>query len=226
MIYFLNGGRNERGVLEHAESLKLYERLGVQRALIIPYAIMEDEWQRLWHENTTLFTIPGLEISSITTYDIDKNVIERAVAEADFIYLPGGSQKTLLQRMEKLGTGEILRAAVQGGRLKLLGGGSAGAMVMGTKCIVGRNDVTDVVDGLEFLSGHIVDSHFMNRHREARFLEVLQKHPDLTGIGIDEDTAAIFEDDFALQAVYGAGTVSLYYANKKERYDSNSTFNI
>lgn len=224
MHYFLNGGRDERAVLQYIESLALYSKLGVKNMLVIPYAIMEDDWQRLWHENKALFSVPGLRISSLTTYDTDKKLIAKEIARADFVYLPGGVQKTLLGRMEEMGTGQILRQAIQSGSLKLLGGGSAGAMVMGSKCIVGKKDVEAFVDGLGYMPGYVIDSHFSNRNREARLQSVLNDNPRLIGVGIDEDTAAVFTENFALQATYGAGTVSLYYPNKTERYDSNTIF--
>ncbi|MBC7708407.1 Type 1 glutamine amidotransferase-like domain-containing protein [Polaromonas sp.] len=222
MHYFLNGGRNERAVVKSRSALDFYRRLSVRNILIIPYAITEQYWQQLWHDQQDLFGVPGLEARALTTLDTDPSKIADYVNWADFIYLPGGAQQSLLTRMEQLGTGQILSAAIASGSLKLLGGGSAGAMVMGTQCIVGHSNVNAVVAGLDLLPGYIVDSHFTNRHRENRLLDVLQEHQELIGIGIDEDTGIILSEDFTLQTVMGAGTVSVYRNNKKEIYDSNS----
>ena len=38
-----------------------------------------------------------------------------------------------------------------------------------------------------------VDQHFHNRNRMARLMTAIAAHPDKIGIGIDEDTVAIFE---------------------------------
>ncbi|MDL2341814.1 MAG: Type 1 glutamine amidotransferase-like domain-containing protein [Patescibacteria group bacterium] len=225
MQYFLNGGRDERGVVKNSQALAYYQSLGIQRLLIIPYAIMEDFWQQLWHDKQDLFGVPGIETRALTSLDVDPQIIRDYLEWADFIYLPGGAQKTLLRRMEQLGTAKVLREVIQNGSCKLLGGGSAGAMVMGTQCIVGRSNVETVVPGLNLVPGYIIDSHFANRNRESRLLSVLADHPELSGLGIDEDTGLVLGEDFALQAVYGAGTVSIYTKNKKEIYDSNSRFN-
>lgn len=222
MLYFLNGGRNERDVLKLPESLDLYKKLGVTKLAIIPYAIMEEEWQRIWYQEKDLFGIPGLEVKALTIFDTDKDHIRKTLAWADFMYLPGGTQKTLLRRMRELGTDEQIREAIQAGNLKLLGGGSAGAMVMGPHCIVGSKAVEEVVDGLDFLPNVIVDSHFSNRDREGRLTDVLQEYETSFGIGIDENTAVVLDDQLVLQQVFGAGTVNIYRNNKKETYDSNS----
>lgn len=222
MLYFLNGGRNERDVLKLPESLALYKKLGVTKLAIIPYAIMEEEWQRIWQQENDLFGIPGLEVKALTIFDTDEALINKTVGWADFIYLPGGAQKTLLRRMRELGTDRYIHEAIKLDRLKLIGGGSAGAMVMGSQCIVGRRDVEEVVEGLNFLPSAIVDSHFSNRDRESRLTGVLHDHKPTTGIGIDENTAAVLDGQLALQQVFGTGTVSIYRNNEKETYDSNS----
>lgn len=222
MLYFLNGGRNERDVLKLPESLDMYKKLNVTKLVIIPYAIMEEEWQRIWQQENDLFSIPGLEVKALTIFDTNEIDIQKTVRWADFIYLTGGAQKTLLRRMHELGTDKLIQEAITQNQLKLLGGGSAGAMVMGSHCIVGRETVEDVVEGLNFLPDVIVDSHFSNRDRESRLTGVLQDHTASTGIGIDENTAVVLDGQLALQQVFGSGTVSVYRNNKKETYDSNS----
>ena len=222
MHYFLNGGRNEKGVLRQSESLELYKKLGVTRLVVIPYAIMEAEWQRLWHDKTDFFNIPGLETRSLTIYDTDRNFIAETLAWADFVYLTGGAQKTLLRRMDELGTHQALQKVLASGSLRLLGGGSAGAMAIGEQCIVGRDQAESVVNGLNFMPATIIDSHFSNRNRESRLQNVLNGYPQVTGIGLDEDTAAVWNERLTLQTVFGSGTVSVYRKDKKLDYDSST----
>jgi len=222
MQYFLNGGRDERGVLRHPAALALYQRLQVKRLLIIPYAVVEDEWQRLWHESGDMFRTPNLEIKSLSTYDTNLQDIAERIAWADFIYLTGGSQKTLLRRLNELGTSELLLGAVKSNDFKLIGGGSAGAMVMGSECLVGRDEVSEVIPGSGILDGMIIDSHFSNRNRESRLTAILNKKQSLTGIGIDENTGLVLDEQAQVSEVFGDGAVSIYKGNDKKIYDSNT----
>jgi len=54
----------------------------------------------------------------------------------------------------------------------------------------------------------IVDQHFHNRNRMARLLSAIAIHPDKIGMGVDEDTCAIFEGDDKIQ-VTGKGVVTI-----------------
>ena len=52
-----------------------------------------------------------------------------------------------------------------------------------------RRKFIQVVPGLGFLSGAIIDQHFLRRERENRLFSVILERPTLVGIGIDEGTA-------------------------------------
>jgi len=221
--YFLNGGRNERGVLLDDSSLALYKQLGIKRVLFVVYALVEDYWQDAWSRSKSLITINGIEARSLTIYDSDPAFITSAIRWADFVYIPGGSQATLLKRMQELGTAEILSQTVQENSLKLLGGGSAGAMAMGSWCIVGHKNVKNVIEGLQYIPGNIIDSHFTERNRLPRLQAVLQDLGDgrMIGMGLDEDTAVLLDEKLKMIAIYGPGNVTII--NKKVSvYDKNS----
>jgi cyanophycinase len=223
MHYMLNGGRNERGVLVSPQALALYRQLKIKRVLFIVYALAEDFWQSAWKEAQSLIGIPGMELRALTTYTTDRVEIESALAWADFIYFPGGSQQSLLNRMHTLDTDRALEAVISKGTLRLLGGGSAGAMVMGSWCIVGHKDIKQVVPGLNYLPGYVIDSHFSERNRLQRLQAVMRDLPMIVGMGIDEDTAVVFDERLTIQAIYGPGSVTIC-DNKITRYDTNSTF--
>ena len=50
-------------------------------------------------------------------------------------------------------------------------------------------DVAVVEQGFDLLPGVVIDQHFLKRNRMKRLLGVLEDHPDLIGLGIDEETA-------------------------------------
>jgi cyanophycinase len=103
---------------------------------------------------------------------------------------------------------------VQQGELTLAGT-SAGAAVMGHHMIAGggsgespNRSLVDMATGLGMIPEVIVDQHFHNRNRMARLMSAVAAHPERLGIGIDEDTCAMFERDGLLQ-VMGKGTVTI-----------------
>jgi cyanophycinase len=67
----------------------------------------------------------------------------------------------------------------------------------------------EVVPGLGFLSGAIVDQHFITRERHNRLLSVVLERPTLIGVGIDEGTALEVEPGGGWR-VLGASAVVVY----------------
>jgi cyanophycinase len=96
-----------------------------------------------------------------------------------------------------------------------LAGTSAGAAVMGRHMIAGGSSgespnraLVDLAMGLGIIPEVLVDQHFYNRNRLARLLSAISAHSNLLGIGIDEDTCAMFESDNIIRAI-GTGAVTI-----------------
>lgn len=62
--------------------------------------------------------------------------------------------------------------------------------------------------GLGFISGVAIDQHFTQRGRQKDMTQLMQRHPQLLGIGIDEATAIIVQKSNA--KVVGRGRVHFY----------------
>jgi len=62
--------------------------------------------------------------------------------------------------------------------------------------------------GLGFLKGVGIDQHLLMRNRQFDMLEVIEAHPELLGIGIDENTAIVVSGDSF--EVLGQGYVAIY----------------
>ena len=95
----------------------------------------------------------------------------------------------------------------------VIGGTSAGAAIMSDSMLTGNQrrpdslgyygdeyptiarGASEVVAGLGFLHGAIVDQHFIRRERHNRLLSVVLERPGLIGVGIDEGTAVLVEPD-------------------------------
>ena len=123
------------------------------------------------------------------------------LTEATGVWLGGGSQMMLTDAY--LGTEVERQLKLLLDRGGVIGGNSAGAAVM-TRVMIARGRMkADVSEGFDFLPGAVVDQHFLKRNRLSRLLSVLTDHPDLVGLGIDEQTALVFHIRSRLLSVIG-----------------------
>lgn len=130
------------------------------------------------------------------------------------VFMTGGDQLRLCGLLMDTPIMEKLRMRAQLGEITLAGT-SAGAAVMGHHMIAGggsgespNRSLVDMATGLGIIPDVIVDQHFHNRNRMARLMSAIAAHPDKLGIGIDEDTCAMFEADGSFQVI-GKGTVTV-----------------
>jgi cyanophycinase len=128
--------------------------------------------------------------------------------------MTGGDQLRLCGLLADTPLMERIRQRVKLGDITL-GGTSAGAAVMGHHMIAGGSSgespnraLVDMAMGLGIIPEVIVDQHFHNRNRMARLLSALANHPERLGVGIDEDTCALFTSDHQMEVV-GKGTVTI-----------------
>lgn len=186
------------------------------RIAIIPSAsrepvIIGDRYQGIFQE---------MGAKEIRVLDIrDRSQAESAefqeyVEQCTGVFMTGGDQLRLCGLLADTPLMEKVRKRVQQGDLTLAGT-SAGAAVMGHHMIAGggsgespNRSLVDMATGLGIIPEVIVDQHFHNRNRMARLMSAVAAHPERLGIGIDEDTCALFEKDGILQ-VMGKGTVTI-----------------
>ncbi len=139
---------------------------------------------------------------------------EGYAATATGVFMTGGDQLRLCGILSDTPLIDTVRRRAQQGQVTLAGT-SAGAAVMGHHMIAGGGSgecpnpaLADMAIGLGILPQVIFDQHFHNRNRMARLISAIAQYPDKLGIGIDEDTCALFEGDGALE-VLGKGTVTV-----------------
>jgi cyanophycinase len=130
------------------------------------------------------------------------------------IFLTGGDQLRLCGLLADTPLMNRIVARAQRREISLAGT-SAGAAIMGHHMISGGSSaecpnraLVDMAVGLDIIPGVLVDQHFYNRNRLARLLSAICAHPELLGIGIDEDTCAMFESDGMIQII-GKGAVTI-----------------
>ena len=136
------------------------------------------------------------------------------VTDCTGVFMTGGDQLRLCGLLADTPVMDLVRSRAQRGEITLAGT-SAGAAVMGYHMIAGggsgespNHSLVDMTLGLGIIPEVIVDQHFHNRNRMARLMSAIASYPEQYGIGIDEDTCALFEGDGTLQ-VLGRGAVTI-----------------
>ena len=116
------------------------------------------------------------------------------------VFFSGGDQNRI---MDVLADDELLRLVKSKYDSGVpFGGTSAGAAVMSDPMMTGEADLkildgkkVGVRKGLGLLPGVIFDQHFLVRQRHNRLLGLMLLNPSVIGIGIDEDTSVLIEDN-------------------------------
>ena len=142
----------------------------------------------------------------------DLEAFAAPLKEATGVWLSGGRQYRLVDAYLDTETHRELNAVLERGGV--IGGNSAGASALASYLIRGgiRDNEEVMVPGREegfgFLRGVAIDQHLSARGRENDLIPVLQAHPELLGIGLDEGAAIVVRRDVA--EVIGRGRVAVY----------------
>ncbi len=186
------------------------------RIAIIPSASREPAViGERYREIFTEMGAKGIEILDIRDREHCEDPILQNYAEnCTGVFMTGGDQLRLCGLLADTLLMNTIRQRAQRGEITLAGT-SAGAAVMGHYMIAGggsgespNRSLVDITTGLGIIPELLVDQHFHNRNRMARLMSAIAGHSDRLGIGIDEDTCAVFEGDGLMQ-VLGKGTVTV-----------------
>ena len=153
----------------------------------------------------------------------DSEAFIAPLREARGVWFPGGRHWRLADAYLGTRTLAALRDVLARGGV--IGGTSAGATILGSFMV--RGDTTgntimvgDHVEGFGFLKNVTIDQHLLRRNRQFDLIPVIASHPELLGIGLDEDTAIVVRGDRF--EVIGTGYVAIY--DHTRRIDSGGQF--
>lgn len=133
------------------------------------------------------------------------------IREADVVFFSGGDQL----RITSLLGGSPVNDAIHGHywRGGVVAGTSAGAAAMsGTMIFEGevarsmRKGNVQMVPGLGLFPNGIIDTHFIQRGRITRLLEVIASNPGSFGLGLGEDTGIVIREGTIVEVI-GNGVV-------------------
>ncbi|GHA18881.1 cyanophycinase [Devosia pacifica] len=148
------------------------------------------------------------------------------IERSDVIFLSGGDQ----MRLTYIFGGSNALAAIR--RLhaegKVIAGTSAGAACQSSTMVYGgsaddslRKGAVKMSAGFGLVEGIIIDTHFLERGRFSRLMEVGATNPEYLGVGLGEDAGVLFEDDHII--AFGRGHVII--VDSSETTGSN-VFNL
>jgi cyanophycinase len=125
----------------------------------------------------------------------DSEAFVRPITTARAVWFPGGRQWRLVDSYLHTRTQrEVERVLERGG---VVGGSSAGASILSSYMVRGARENNYIMmapgyeEGFGLIKGVAVDQHMLTRNRQDDLEEVIAKHPELLGIGLDESTAII-----------------------------------
>jgi cyanophycinase len=143
--------------------------------------------------------------------EADSEAFVEPIRRARGVWFPGGRQWRLADSYLDTRTEHELHALLARGGV--IGGSSAGATILGSYLVRGDTKTNTIMmgdheEGFAFLRNVAIDQHLLARNRQFDLIDVIEKHPELLGIGIDEDTAIVVEGDRA--EVIGRSYVAIY----------------
>ncbi|MBV9081417.1 MAG: cyanophycinase [Acidobacteriaceae bacterium] len=178
--------------------------------------IASEQPREQWEEYRKTFTDLGLQnieqVDARSRQELIQNVSPESLDENTVVFFAGGDQMKITSRFGGTPLCDRMRELYTGGAL--IAGTSSGASVMAEVMMAAGESESSprleesirLAPGLGFISGVIIDQHFAERGRMGRLLGAVAQNPRLLGIGIDEDTALVFQGHREA-AVMGSGAV-------------------
>lgn len=222
-LVIAGGGLRDRAVFERFMDLAGGPDAPI---VVIPTAGGAEHYDRYWRGLRVLKEIGFENITVMHTRDRDVAESDEFVAplrQARGVWFSGGRQWRLADAYLDTKVHEELWALLERGGV--IGGSSAGATIQGEYLARGDTKTNTIMmgdheDGLGFLPNVAIDQHLLKRNRQFDLIEIVEAHPDLLGIGIDENTAIVVRGDRF--EVIGQSYVAIY--DRDHRLDSGGRF--
>ena len=177
---------------------KFVELAGGPRAsiVVLPTASEEPDtgsyYEKLFREEYGCSDATALDVK--TCADANRRDYVELAERASGFFFGGGDQTRIIVALEDSALLAAITDAFERGAV--VGGTSAGTACQSELMITGEGDFeviagnnVELWKGFGFFRDAIVDQHFIARRRSNRLISVILEHPDLLGVGIDEDTA-------------------------------------
>ena len=196
-LLIIGGGRNTPEIV--AKFLELAGGKDVP-FVVIPSANPGEEWNAEYVAAHFLTRLGAKDVTVLHTRDRAKADSAEFVApllRARAVWFDGGRQWRLADSYLHTRTEKELHAVLARGGV--IGGSSAGATIQGSYMVRGAPEGNLIMmakgheEGFGFLKASAIDQHVNTRKREDDLAPVVDAHPDVLGIGLDESTAIVVQ---------------------------------
>jgi cyanophycinase len=223
----LEGGAEFGGRMRDADLRGIRKAGGFAAPIrIIPTAAApDDNHERAGNNGVRWFKGLGakdvLSVPLVDRASANDATVAQSLRAARLIYLLGGFTDYLGRTLKDSRAWQAVLEAYRDGAV--VAGSSAGAMVMCQVYFDPR--AGQVVEGLALVPNSLVLPHHdtFGKGWAARLREQV---PDVTLIGIDEQTGTLNDGEHKSWNVYGAGTVTLYRAGRLETHEPGQAFSL
>ncbi|SHI95132.1 cyanophycinase [Algibacter luteus] len=205
------------GDIGHTNIMKEFRKLAggdSAKIVVIPTAFVRNNEidTLLLKRNFKEYGIPNFTVLHTNdSIEVNTDDFVKPIKEATGIYFTGGrhwriADSYLNTKVHK----ELLKLLDRGG---VIAGSSAGATIQGSYLARGdtKNNQIMMGDheiGFGFISNIAIDQHVLSRNRQFDMFTILEKKPELLGVGIDESTAIVVKGD--ILEVIGESYVIIY----------------
>jgi len=188
-----------------------------QPIVVIPTATSDEAYIREGGHLKKFSSRGFTNLHTIHTRDkkmADVPALIELMRNAKGLYFGGGDQDLIAKAYANTQLHKEMFALLERGGVIM--GTSAGATIMGSLLIGGDHRKTPHVKtsfsaGLSFLNNTAIDQHVLVRNRQFDLIPVLEAHPGILGIAIDESTAAVVAGNTL--SVAGKSYVLIYNQN-------------
>ncbi len=183
--------------------------------VVIPTAGTNDRaYNQHWRGLLQFKQAGATDLTVLHTRDRDlanSDAFVQPLREARGVWFAGGRQWRLADSYLDTKVEDELWALLDRGGV--IGGSSAGATIQGSYLARGDTQTNTVMmgdheEGFGFVKQTAIDQHLLRRNRQFDLIEIIDAHPELLGIGIDENTAIVVQGD--MFEVVGEGYVAIY----------------
>ena len=206
-LFIIGGGNRSDQLMQHVVDLAQFKK--TDYIVVLPMSSEEPDSAYIYFRDQFQKLVPN----PIVMLNFDKTTVQNpklndSLQKAKLIFISGGDQTRFMNVVANTPVYNSIHKAFQNG--SIIAGTSAGAAVMSEKMITGnqklekeysgtfdniRFDNLETSPGLGLVTKAIIDQHFLRRSRYNRLISAMVEFPHLTGIGIDESTAIIVDDN-------------------------------
>lgn len=183
--------------------------------VVVPTAMADDLSPEMLQRVEQNFRERGVQqLTVLHTKDrqlADSEAFTAPIEQARGLWFTGGRQWRIADSYLHTRTQAAFEALLQRGGV--IGGSSAGATIQGAYLARGDTKTNTIMmgdheEGFAFLPNTAIDQHLLVRNRQFDLIEIISAHPELLGIGLDENTAIVVQgEEFE---VIGQSFVAIY----------------